>query len=102
MRLLNEKNPINVLAKHGNTHDLRINTKVVYGMLIWAFTFLRGARGERASAWENKVFLVFLSILGQSLFKQEGREDLKRDKVRKLTLTPSLMILDSAKNSNLM
>ena len=45
---------------------------------------------------------MFLSILGLSLFKQEGREDLKRDKVRKLTLTPSLMIFDLGKNPNLM
>ena len=44
---------------------------------------------------------MFLSILGLSLFKQEGREDLKRAKVRKLTLTPSLMILDLGKNPNL-
>ena len=45
---------------------------------------------------------MFLSILGLSLFKQEGREDLKRAKVRKVTLTPSLMILDLGKNHNLM
>ena len=45
---------------------------------------------------------MFLSILGLSLFKQEGREDFKRGKVRKLTLTPSLMILDLGKNPNLM
>ena len=45
---------------------------------------------------------MFLSILGLSLFKQEGKEDLKRGKVRKLTLTPSLMILDLGKNPNLM
>ena len=64
MRLSNEKNekkPINVLAKHGITHDMRIKTKVVYGMPIWAFTFFRGARGEGARAWENKVFLVCFS-----------------------------------------
>ena len=61
MRLLNEKKPTNVLAKHGITHDMRIKIKVVYGMLIWAFTFLRGARGEGARAWEKKVFLVCLS-----------------------------------------
>ena len=63
MRLLNEKNekkPINVLAKHGITHDMRIKTKVVYGMLIWAFTFLRGAQGG-VRAWEKKVFLVCFS-----------------------------------------
>ena len=42
---------------------------------------------------------MFLSIFGLSLFKQEGREDLKRVKVRKLTLTPSLMILDQGKKS---
>ena len=38
MRLQNEKNEkklINVLAKHGITHDMRIKTKVVYGMPIW-------------------------------------------------------------------
>ena len=44
------------------------------------------------------IFGVFLSILGLSFFKQEGREeDLKRAMVRKLTLTPLLMILDSGK-----
>ena len=43
-----------------------------------------------------------LSIIGLSLLKQEGREDLKKAKVRKLTLTPSLMILDLGKNPNLM
>ena len=48
---------------------------------------------------EEGIFGVFLSILGLSLFKQEGREDLKRAKVRKLTLTPSLMILDSRKKT---
>ena len=64
MRLLNEKNekkPINVLAKHGITHDMRIKTKVVYGMLIWAFMFLRGAMREGARAWEKKVFFVCFS-----------------------------------------
>ena len=92
-----------MLAKHGITHDMRIKTKVVYGMPIWAFTFFRGERGEGARTWENKaIFGVFLSILGLSLFMQEGREDLKRAKVRKLTLTPSLMILDLGKNPNLM
>ena len=45
---------------------------------------------------------MFLSIPGLSLFKQEGREDLKKAEVKKLTLTPSLMILDSGKNPNLM
>ena len=85
-----------MLAKHGITHDMRIKTKVVYEMPIWAFTFLRGARGEEG------IFGVFLSILGLSLFKQEGKEDLKRAKVRKLTLTPSLMILNLGKNPNLM
>ena len=45
---------------------------------------------------------MFLSILGMSLLQEEGREDLKRAKVRKLTLTPSLMILDLGKNLNLM
>ena len=44
---------------------------------------------------------MFLSILGLSLFKQEGREDLKRAKVRKLTLTSSLMILDYGKTLTL-
>ena len=29
-----KKKSINVLAKHGITHDIRIKTKVVYGMLI--------------------------------------------------------------------
>ena len=64
MRLLNEKNeknPINVLAKHGITHDMRIKTKVVYVMLIWAFMFLRGGRIQGARAWEKKVFLVCFS-----------------------------------------
>ena len=50
---------------------------------------------------EEGIFGVFLSILGLSLFKQEGREDLKRAKVRKLTLTPSLMILDLGKTLTL-
>ena len=50
-----------MLVKHDITHDMRIKTKVVYGMLIWAFTFLRGARGEGDRAWENKVFLVCFS-----------------------------------------
>ena len=45
---------------------------------------------------------MFLSILGLSLFKQEGREELKRAKVRKLTLTLYLMILDLGKSPNLM
>ena len=45
---------------------------------------------------------MFLSILGLSLFKQEGMEDLKRAKVKKLTLTPFLMILDLRKTLNLM
>ena len=47
-----------MLAKDGITHDMRIKTKVVYGMPIWAFTFFRGIRGEGARAWEKKVFLV--------------------------------------------
>ena len=55
------KKPINVLAKHGITHDMRLKIKVVYGMPIWAFTFLRGARGEGDRAWEKKVFLVCFS-----------------------------------------
>ena len=38
------------------------------------------------------IWLGFFPKL--SLFKQEGREDLKRAKVRKPTLTHSLMILD--------
>ena len=45
---------------------------------------------------------MFLSILGLSLFKQKGREYLKRAKVRKLNLALSLMILDLGKNPNLM
>ena len=57
----NEKRSINVLVKHGITHGMRINTKVVYGMLILAFTFWRGARGEGARAWKKKVFLVCFS-----------------------------------------
>ena len=44
------KKPINVLAKQGITHDMRIKTKVVYGMPIWAFMFLRGATEEGARA----------------------------------------------------
>ena len=92
-----------MLAKHGITHDMRIKIKVVYEMSIWAFTFFRGARGKGARAWEKKgIFGVFLSILGLSLFKQERREDLNRAKVRKLTLTSSLMILNLGKNPNLM
>ena len=50
-----------MIAKHGITLDMRIKTKVVYGMLIWTFTFFRGARGEGARAWEKKVFLVCFS-----------------------------------------
>ena len=50
-----------MLAKHGITHDMRIKTKVVYGMPIWAFTFLRGVREEGSRAWEKKVFLVCFS-----------------------------------------
>ena len=83
MRLCNEKNekkPINVLAKHGITHDMRIQTKVVYGMPIWAFTFLRGTRGEGARAWKKKVFvtpqkyprifiIILLYILSMNLAK---------------------------------
>ena len=61
MRLSNEKKPINVLAKHGITHDMRIKTKVVYGMPISAFTFLRGEREEGDRAWEKKVFMVCFS-----------------------------------------
>ena len=55
------KKPINVLSKNCITHDMRIKTKVVYGMLIWAFTFFRGAMGEGARAWKKKVFLVCFS-----------------------------------------
>ena len=55
------KKPINVLAKYDITQDMRINTKVVYGMPIWPFTFLRGARGEGSRTWEKKVFLVCFS-----------------------------------------
>ena len=40
------KKPINVLAKHDITYDMRIKAKVVYGMPIRAFTFFRGVRGE--------------------------------------------------------
>ena len=61
MRKMIKKKPINVLAKHGITHDMRIKTKVVYGIPIWAFTFFRGIRGEGARAWEKKVFLVCFS-----------------------------------------
>ena len=50
---------------------------------------------------EEGIFGVFLSILGLTLFKQEGRKDWKRAKIRKLTLTPSLMSLDLGKNPNL-
>ena len=50
-----------MLAKHGITHDMRIKTKVVYGMPIWAFTFLKGVRGEGAKAGEKKVFLMCFS-----------------------------------------
>ena len=48
-------------AKHGITHDMRIKTKVVYEMPIWAFTFFRGAKGKGARAWEKKVFLACFS-----------------------------------------
>ena len=72
-------------------------------MPIWAFTFLRGERGGGARAWEKKVFLVyFSSFLVYLCSRKKEREDLKRAKVRKLTLTPSLMILDLGKNPNLM
>ena len=50
-----------MLAKHGITHDMRIKTKLVYGMPIWAFTFFRGIRGEGDRAWEKKKFLVCFS-----------------------------------------
>ena len=50
-----------MLAKHDITHNMRIKTKMVYGMPIWAFMFFRGARGEGARAWEKKVFLVCFS-----------------------------------------
>ena len=53
-----------MLAKHVITHDMGIKTKVVYGMPIWVFTFLRGERGEGDRAWEKKVYLVcFTSFL---------------------------------------
>ena len=50
-----------MLDKNGITHDMRIKTKVVYGMPIWEFTFFRGPRGEGGRAWEKKVFLVCFS-----------------------------------------
>ena len=50
-----------MLVKHDITNEMRIKTKVVYGMPIWTFTFLRVARGEGARAWEKKVFLVCFS-----------------------------------------
>ena len=77
----NEKRSINVLAKHGITHDMRIKTKVVYGMPIWAFTFFRGARGEGARALDKKVFLVcfspFLVYLGSSNKEEKIRRELR-------------------------
>ena len=77
MRLLNEKNEkktINVLAKHSITPNMRIKTKVVYRMLIWAFTFLRGARGEGARTLEKKVFLVCFSPFLVYLFSTKKEE----------------------------
>ena len=77
MRFLNEKNekkPINVLAKHSITHDMRIKTKVVYGMPIWEFMFLRGARGEGARAWDKKVFLVCFSPFLVYLYSSNKEE----------------------------
>ena len=68
-------------------------------MGIHFFERSKGIRSEGLG--EEGIFGVFLSILGLSLFKQEGREDLKRAKVRKLTLTPSLMFLDLAKTLTL-
>ena len=79
MRLLNEKNeknPINVLAKYGITHDMRIKTKVAYEMPIWAITFFRGARGEAARAWEKEVFLVCFSPFLLYLFSSKKEENI--------------------------
>ena len=73
------KKPINVLAKHGITHDMRIKTKVVYGMPIWAFTFFRGERGEGARAWENKVFFVCFSPFLVYLFSSKKEEKIWRE-----------------------
>ena len=63
-----------MLAKHGITHDMKIKTKVVYGMPIWAFTFLRGARGEGSKAWEKKVFLVCLSQFLVNFYSSKKEE----------------------------
>ena len=76
MRLLNEKNEknsINVLTKHDITHDMRIKTKVVYRMLIWAFTFLRGARGEGARLGRRRYFWC-VSLHSWSIFVQARRK----------------------------
>ena len=63
-----------MLTKHGITHDMRIKTKVVYGMPILAFTFFRGARGEGARAWEKKVFLVCFSPFLVYLYSSKKEE----------------------------
>ena len=64
--------------------------------------FLEGQGEKELGLGRSRYFCVFISILGLSLFKQEGIEDLKRAKVRKLNVTPSLIIYDSGKNPNLM
>ena len=63
-----------MLVKHDITHDMRIKTKVVYGMPIWAFRFLRGARGEGARAWEKKVFVVYFSPFLIYLYSSKKEE----------------------------
>ena len=68
-----------MLAKHGITHDMRIKTKVIYGMPIWAFTFFRGARVEGARAWEKKVFLVCFSPFLVYLCSSKKEEKILRE-----------------------
>ena len=99
---------INVLAKHGITHDMRIKTTVVYGIPSWAFTFLRGARGEEARAWEKKLglgrrrYFWCVYLHSWSIFVQPRRKRRFEESSGKKTLTPSLIILDLGKNPNLM
>ena len=50
------KKPINVLAKHDITHEMRIKTKVIYGMPIWTFTFLRGKEEKELGLRRRRYF----------------------------------------------
>ena len=67
------KKPINVLAKHDITHDMRIKTKVVYGMPIWAFTFLRGEREKKLGLGRRRYFWC-VSLHSWSIFVQARRK----------------------------